>query len=186
MAEGGDILIGHRSEYELCAFKRFLCDFFLNRFALRGLSGAYNGAEAMRTSLAHQNPLHVIQLPRDQNGDLTASTGSLLAIDSNNLVVTALKPAEDAGAGFVVRLWELQGRITYVRLEATSTGFQSAWETSHVETDQKGLLVDGGSIFSLVEPNEIRTIRFSNEPGDVLFSDGFESGNMSEWTVHIP
>ena len=49
--------------------------FFLNRFALRGVAGAFDAAEAMRTALAHQNPLHVIPLPRNQDGPLDRTLG---------------------------------------------------------------------------------------------------------------
>jgi alpha-mannosidase len=64
-------------------------DLFLNRFALRGVDSAYDGAGAMRTALAHQNPLHAIALPRSQSGPLTGATASLLSIDNDDVVITA-------------------------------------------------------------------------------------------------
>ena len=57
--------------------------YFLNRFALRGASGGYVGAEALRTSLAHQNPLLAVALPAAQSGPLTAATQSFLALDAD-------------------------------------------------------------------------------------------------------
>ena len=54
---------------------------FINRFALRGVDAPFDAAEAMRTSLAHQNPLHVVALPRDQAGSLATPTGSLLSVE---------------------------------------------------------------------------------------------------------
>ncbi len=88
---------------------------FINRFALRGVDAPFDAAEAMRTSLAHQNPLHVVTLARDQAGPLTTPTASLLSVSSDQVVVTAFKPAEDPGLGFVVRAWELGGQSRGVR-----------------------------------------------------------------------
>lgn len=162
-------------------------DFFLNRFAVRGISSSFDAAEAMRTSLAHQNPLHVVALLPNRNGPITANSGSLLSVDADNVIVTALKPAEDQDAGFVVRLWELGGAITAFDIDASTTGVQSAWHTSLVETDLQPVLgVENGTIPGSIEPNEIRAYRFSDREGDVLFFDGFESGNTSAWTVQTP
>ncbi len=93
---------------------------FMNRFALRGVSGPFDGAEAMRTALAHQNPLHTVALPRNQAGALRSPSAGLSTTDSPDVVVTALKPAEDDDAGFVVRLWELGGTEAAVHLDASA------------------------------------------------------------------
>src|SRR5262249_59865294 len=61
---------------------------FRNRFALRGGASA-SPSEAMRTSLAHQNPLHAVALGRGQGGPLAAPYASLLGVDAPNAVVTA-------------------------------------------------------------------------------------------------
>ena len=76
---------------------------------------------------------------------------------------------------------------TWAKIDvAGATGIQSGWQTSHVETDQKALLVESGSVYSMIEPNEIRTIRFSDQAGDGLFDDGFESNDTSAWAVTTP
>jgi alpha-mannosidase len=161
-------------------------DFFLNRFALRGISSGFKAAEAMRTSLAHQNPLFVVTVPPNQSGPINANTGSLLSIDANNVVVTAFKPAEDENAGFLVRLWELNGKSTALSIDAAAIGAQSAWQTSLVETDRVPVLVENGSIENWIEANEIRAFRISDLPGAQGFVDGFESGNTSAWSLQFP
>jgi alpha-mannosidase len=135
-------------------------DFFINRFALRGIPAAFDGAESMRTALAHQNRLHAIALPRNQSGPIVEARKSLLSISADNVVVTALKPAEDKGAGFVVRAWELDGLSTDFSIDASSMEATAAWRTSLVETDQSSAGVDLGLISAFVKANEIVTYRF--------------------------
>jgi hypothetical protein len=137
-------------------------DYFLNRFALRGMEGTFDGAEDMRTALAHQNPLHAIALPRSQNGLLTDASAGMLSIDSDDVVVTAFKPAEDDGAGFVVRLWELAGSAASFTIDASAMIPMRAWRTSLIETDRSLVSVSRGFISSAIDANEIRTFRFAD------------------------
>ena len=176
---------------------RFGDHFFMNRFALRSIPAAFDGAEAMRTSLAHRNPLHAVALLRNQSGPLVDATNSLLSVDSSNVVVTAFKPAEDAGAGYVVRARELTGQATDFAIE-TSIGIGSAWKTSLVETTVSDAVtappptsspfrtvrlvtprlttgaLGAGQIQASAAPNEIVTYRFMALLGPAdLDGDGF-------------
>ena len=135
---------------------------FINRFALRGVDAPFDTAEAMRTSLAHQNPLHVVALPRDQSGSLTTPTGSLLSVSSDQVVVTAFKPAEDPGQGFVVRVWELGDQPQTFNIDVSAMGANSAWHTTLVETDIAQATVTDGVISAAATANEIITYRFVN------------------------
>jgi alpha-mannosidase len=142
-------------------------DFFLNRFALRGVAAPWNGAEAMRTALAHQNPLHVVSLPRNQVGPLTDSVAGLVAIDGGDVVLTAFKPAEDPGAGFVVRLWELGGQPASFEVDASGLQAVQAWHTSLVETDVAPVGIGSGAVQASIDANEIKTYRFAS-PSNLL------------------
>jgi hypothetical protein len=133
--------------------------FFLNRFALAGIAGAFDGAEAMRTALAHQNPLHAVALPRNHDGQLDGTSGSLLSIDAEDVVVTAFKPAEDPGAGFIVRLWELGGTAATVDIDASGLDPVRARATSLVETDVSSAPLANGVISEAVDANAMATIR---------------------------
>jgi alpha-mannosidase len=139
-------------------------DFFLNRFALRVVEGPFDGAEAMRTAMAHQNPLHSIALPRNQTGPLRDATAALLSIDANDVVVTAFKPAEDSGAGYIVRVWELGGKERPLHIDASAIGPSRAWRTSLVETDVAIASMAGGVISTAVGANEIATYRIAGPP----------------------
>jgi alpha-mannosidase len=158
-------------------------DLFVNRFAIRGFDAAFNGAEAMRMSLAHQNPLHIVSLPRNQQGVLTASTSALLSLTTDQAVVTAFKPAEDDGAGFVVRLWELGGQARSFGIDATAMGTRAAWRTNLVETDVAPATVSNGVVSVASGAMEITTYRLSADPPiGAIFADGFESGDLQSWS----
>jgi hypothetical protein len=158
-------------------------DLFINRFALRGVDASFDAAEAMRTSLAHQNPLHVVALPQDQSGPLAAPTGSLLSVSSDQVVVTAFKPTEDEGRGFVVRAWELGSQTRSFNIDASAMSPDIiARETTLVESDVARTIVTNGVITANASANEIVTYRFV-EP---LFADGFEGGDSSGWASVMP
>jgi alpha-mannosidase len=155
---------------------------FINRFALRGVDADFDAAEAMRTSLAHQNPLHVIGLPRNQTGPLESPTASLLSLSSDQVVVTAFKPAEDPGHGFVVRIWELGGQSRSLNIDASTMNTNTASHASLVETDISSAAVTSGVISTSVDANEITTLRFTDGP---IFADGLETGDLSAWAAAI-
>ena len=158
-------------------------DLFVNRFALIGLATPYDGAAAMRASLSHQNPLHVVALPRNQAGPLADPIAGLLSVSSDQVVVTAFKPAEDANAGFIVRAWELDDTPIIFSIDASEMGADRAWRTNLVETDLQPAMLADGVISASATANEIVTYRFVT---GVLFADGFESGDASAWTETVP
>lgn len=134
---------------------------FRNRFALRGVAGTLSGSEAMRTSMAHQNPLDAVRLGRGQQGPLDRPSASLLAVSAPNVLVTAFKPAEEAERGLVVRAWELDGTPTSLSIDAS--GFQptEAWSTTLIETDREPVpLSAGGRLQVSLGAHQIGTWRF--------------------------
>jgi alpha-mannosidase len=133
---------------------------FRHRFAVLGDSGAGSPAQAMRISLAHQNPLIPIRLPRNQVGPLTRHVLSLLSLDAENVLVTAFKPAEEPERGMVLRLWELDDMTTTANIDLSTFQPTEAAEVSLIETDVKPLTVSAGKVAVSLEANEIKTIRF--------------------------
>jgi alpha-mannosidase len=144
---------------------------FLNRLALVGAPGAYDGAAAMRASLAHQNPLRALALQRNQAGRLTAPTASFLSVSAPNVVVTALKPAEEGDRGLVVRLWELGGTPTDFTIDASAFAPTAAFETSLIETDVGPAALAAGVIGASIGANEIKTYRFLPGPVEEVPGD---------------
>jgi alpha-mannosidase len=143
---------------------------FVNRFALQGSNGTYSGPAAMRASLAHQNPLRAVVLPVNHSGALAAATASFLSVSAPNVVVTALKPAEEGDRGLVVRLWELGGTPTNFTIDASAFAATQAFAVSLIETDTVAVPINAGVISASIGANEIKAYRFvpnSEEiPGD--------------------
>ena len=136
----------------------------------------------MRTALAHQNPLHVIPLPRNQDGPLSAPSAGLLTVDAGDVVVTAFKPAEDPWQGYVVRLWELGGAPTVVEVDGSAMGILKAWRSSLIETDTGPAPTADGVVQASLDANEIQTIRL----GDYLvFRSHLDHGDLTEWSSVI-
>jgi len=133
--------------------------YFRDRFALRAVAGGWSGSDAMRMSLAHQNPLRALALPRGQTAPLRAPVSSLLGVSDPNVVITAFKPAEDWGRGIVVRAWELGGAPRSFTLDACALGVVGAFETSLIETDQRSVPVKGGRVQASIDGQEIKTWR---------------------------
>lgn len=144
---------------------------FLHRFALRGAAGAVSAAAAMTMSLAHQNPLRAIPLPRNQAGALSASTRSFLSVSAANVVVTAFKPAEEGERGLIVRLWELGGSATDFTIDASAFAPSAAYETSLIETDLAAAPLAAGVISAAIGANEIKTYRFVPAPFEEVPGD---------------
>jgi alpha-mannosidase len=133
---------------------------FVNRFALTGHQGGFSGARAMQASLAHQNPLRVIAVPPNQSGPLSEPASSLAAVNASNVVVVALKPAEEPDGGYVLRLWELDGRDTSFEIDVSAFQATQAFETSLIETVREPMTLDEGKIAATIGANEIKTFRF--------------------------
>ena len=135
-------------------------EYFVNRFALVGDPEGFSGARAMRASLAHQNPLRAIALSPRQSGPLTKPVSSMAAVDASNVVVVAFKPAEDRDGGYVLRLWELDGRETPIEVDISAFHPMQAFETTLIETDRQPATLKAGKIVSAIAANEMKTFRF--------------------------
>lgn len=133
---------------------------FRHRFAIFTQSGTYSAAEAMRGSLAHQNPLYVLPLPRNNAGPWTQPQMSFLSIDKPNVVVFAFKPTEEEARGLAVQVWELEGTPTNFTINAAPFNPQQAFKANLIENDLGGRSVVGGVMQGgWVGANMMRTYR---------------------------
>ena len=83
---------------------------------------------------------------------------SLLAVDAPNVVVEAVKPAEDGSGDVVVRLYEAKRTATRCAL-TTSLPIVAAERTDMLERTQGELPCDGGRVELALRPLEIATVR---------------------------
>ncbi len=120
---------------------------FYHRFSLRP-HGVYDQAGAMKFSLEHQNPLIAKLVSRSQSGLYPEKNYSLLNISDPNVVLWALKPAEEGiGDGVIARFWNLNDVYTTATV-TTKPVISSVTRTTHVETDIGAVERTNGRTFS--------------------------------------
>lgn len=115
--------------------------YFLQRFALRP-HGGYSAVAAMRFALEHQNPLVTGEILGAADAPYPENSYSLLTVESPDVLLWALKPAEEGiRAGVMARLWNLADAPRDGTL-AFTPGLRSASRTTHVETDLEPVPLD--------------------------------------------
>jgi alpha-mannosidase len=132
---------------------------FRNRFAISGSTEPTDPAQAMRFALAHQNPLHPVRLQPNTTGPLTEPVLEPLSLDLGESVVIAFKPAEDAGAGYVIRFWELGSNSSTVTIGGSALDPVAAWRTTLIETDVESLIPEDDGVTVSLDANEIGAVR---------------------------
>ena len=90
---------------------------------------------------------------------------SFLQVPSENVIVSAIKKAEDGNA-LIVRLYEWAGKRGDVTVQLPP-GAESARDTDLMEKPVGSLPVNGGTVKLPIKPYEIKTVevQFSNMPG---------------------
>ncbi|MEO5988313.1 MAG: T9SS type A sorting domain-containing protein [Candidatus Eisenbacteria bacterium] len=132
---------------------------FLNRYSLR-IHGVYDAAAAMRFALEHQNPLVSTRVTGQVDSPLPAAGWSLLGVSDPNVLVWAVKPAEEGiGAGVIVRAWNLRDVATTAMIAPSGFPIGSATATTHIETDLGPAPVFAGALAASFSAHQMRTFR---------------------------
>jgi alpha-mannosidase len=129
---------------------------FLQRFALQ-THEAYSPVEAMKFALEHQNPLVAGAIV---GGSVYPETSySLVTISDPNVLLWALKPAEDGiQRGVIARVWNLSAAaVDSFSLALGGESILSAQRTSHIETVIEPASVIGGMLAADLNAHEIKT-----------------------------
>jgi alpha-mannosidase len=87
-----------------------------------------------------------------------AGETSLFSVDALNVIVEAVKPAEDGSGDVIVRLYESKRAATRCTL-STSLPVTGAVQTDMLENQQRSLQCDGGEMMLEFRPFEIKTVR---------------------------
>ncbi|MGI8423204.1 MAG: glycosyl hydrolase-related protein [Chloroflexota bacterium] len=142
---------------------------FLQRFAVQ-TRDAVDPLEAMKFALEHQNPLVAAEVTRSASASsATSRTGgggalpeqsfSLLAISNPNVLLWALKPAEEGMSnGIIARVWNLSTQPQDFSLSLAS-GISHASRVSHIETDLADAIVSGEALSASIAPSQLATFR---------------------------
>lgn len=132
---------------------------FVNRFAFQR-HGAYDPAGAMRVSLEHQDPLIEARLTGTPAGVLPSSTYSFVAMPSSDVLLWALKPAEEGiAAGIIARVWNVAQGQRSLALSMPVASHITATRTTHLETDIGPAPVASEVLTETLEPQQLRTYR---------------------------
>jgi alpha-mannosidase len=131
---------------------------FLQRFALQ-THGAYDQVAAMQFALEHQNPF--------VTGAVTggtaypATTFSFLSISNPNVLLWALKLAEDGiGQGIVARVWNVSNAAASFTLTLPQDAIVRADELSHIETLLNNVAVNNGVFVASLAAQQMKTYAF--------------------------
>jgi alpha-mannosidase len=139
-------------------------------YSLYPHAGTWREALTVRRGYELNYKLRALQA-ESHTGALPAEH-SFVQVDSDHVVLTAMKGAEDGGA-LVLRFYEWAGKETDVTLHLPS-GAQSAQETNLIEQASGDLPLSHGSVTVHTKPYEIKTVavRFAAESGPEHVSKG--------------
>jgi alpha-mannosidase len=96
-------------------------------------------------------------IPGSTDGD-----ASIFQVDTQNIILETIKPAEDGSADLILRLYESLHTFTECTL-TTCLPIASAWQTNMLETERLPLAIHSGKLKLTFRPFEIKTIRLSLE-----------------------
>jgi alpha-mannosidase len=139
---------------------------FTQRFALCGCA-RFRAVDAMKFTMEHQDPL-VTGLV-GSGGALPEKSFSLLKVSNPDVLLWALKPAEEGIAhGIIARVWNVSTEPQRFSLSLAS-GIAAAKQTTHIETDLAAASVAAGSLSVLARPSQLLTFRLvPGLPEDVV------------------
>jgi alpha-mannosidase len=131
-------------------------------YAIYPHAGSWRQALTVRRGYELNYPPLVLQTEK-HDGSL-ADAHSFLTVAADNVVVTALKKAEDSD-DLVVRFYEWAGKDGNVELQFSNTA-ESAQETNLMEKPGGSLLLKASSLVVPTKPYEIKTVQihFSKQP----------------------
>jgi alpha-mannosidase len=132
---------------------------FTFRFALTSHGPDWDHARAAQFGRGFCTELQPTLLPAGQVGPLPGDLYSFGEIDKPNVMILACKQAED-GDGYILRLLELAGEQTIIRLRWPGISATGAYRTNIVEQDLEPLGISGHEARVTIPPFGIETLRF--------------------------
>jgi|GEM_PF-426308 len=129
---------------------------FTYRFSLIPFA-QYSALASMKQSLNHQNPLAAGYVTG--SGSLPGTSRSFLAVSDTNVVLWALKPADDGPEkGLIARFWNLDG-TSHTPAISFFQPVTSAFSATHIETDLQSLSFSGTSFSNTFNQWQMKTFR---------------------------
>ena len=133
--------------------------FFLDRFGFRTHT-AYDPAAAMRFALEHQSPLVATRVSGTGSAPLQPTTWSLLGIDNPDVILWALKPAEEGiGNGVIARVWNLSESPRTMNLSWLGPPTAVVRRVTHIETDLSSATFGAGVLTAALTRQQLQSFR---------------------------
>ncbi|HET6645234.1 MAG TPA: alpha-mannosidase [Fimbriimonadales bacterium] len=119
--------------------------------------GPYNWAGVVQAAQALNAPAHVASLPRSEGSE--ERTPPLVACEDRNIVIEAVKKAEDSSA-IIVRLYEAHNARGTAEI-SVSRAIKAAFKCDLLENEEQDLEIVDGAVSFEYQPFEILTIKLA-------------------------
>ena len=128
-------------------------------YSLLPWSGGFSVEKVVRAAYELNMPLTAFEAPVASGtpGPAASDPGSLLRVDCPDVIVEAVKVAEEDASRIVVRLYEAGGGAHEARLTA-AVPLRGAWETNLLERKPRECRVEGRAVALRFRPFEIKTL----------------------------
>ena len=131
---------------------------FQYHFALTSHHTGFDAIGSMKFSFEHQNPL----VTGEVSGGKSASKQnqfSLLSVSDPNVLLWSVKPSEEGMEnGLITRFWNMGSSKSNPEI-TLNQNIGSAWQTTHIETNEKQLKPLNGALSVSFNPYQIKTFR---------------------------
>jgi alpha-mannosidase len=135
---------------------------FLDRYSL-WTHGPFDPAASMRMALEHQNPLAATACSGPAG--VFAATFSLLGIEGSDVLLWALKPADDGPAGdIVLRVWNLAEASRPLGLDVPAFTIVEARNVTHIETDEGAAASTSSRLTDTLARQQMKSYRLRLAP----------------------
>jgi len=124
-------------------------------YALYPHRGDWREGDTVRRGHEFNTPL-LVRFVGTHKGKLPR-TQSFFSVDADNVVLNAIKKAEDSNA-LILRLYEAEGRAVTARVTLPFTPKKAYW-TDLLEQDKGSVRFSGKTLEVLMGKNEVKTIR---------------------------
>lgn len=135
---------------------------FHYHFALTSHQTGFDAVGSMKFALEHQNPL----ITGEVSGGKSASKQnqfSMLSVSDPKVLLWSVKPSEEGiENGMITRFWNMGSSKSNPEIKL-SQNIGSAWQTTHIETNEKQLTPVNGTLSVSFNPYQINTFRLLPE-----------------------
>lgn len=151
------------------------------RYSFTSHAGDWNSGASTQFGWSVASPLEARLLPAGQSGSLPADAAGFLSLNTRNVQLVTLKPSEQPGRGYIVRLVETEGKPADVTVELSRLPLSGAMECDLVENDRGPLEVRGHTVRLKMGPYSFATVRLfsGSAPGAIAQPSGEAASDSS-------